>query len=113
MKYQNRSFTVASPGTQEYADRWERTFRPAVPAGQKLADWKDLLPFIDAIRAKNPCGCCWHIILDDGNYNAGAVKFCSDLAEQMECKPCMAFAPIAQTASLTQLSKAAKAERLP
>jgi len=27
MKYTQKSFSVASPGTREYADNWERTFR--------------------------------------------------------------------------------------
>lgn len=27
MNYTNKSFSVTSPGTKEYADNWERTFR--------------------------------------------------------------------------------------
>lgn len=27
MKYASKSFSVSSPGTKEYADNWERTFR--------------------------------------------------------------------------------------
>jgi len=29
MNYTRKSFTVAGPGTKEYADNWERTFRGA------------------------------------------------------------------------------------
>jgi len=31
MNYTKKSFSVASPGTREYADNWERTFRPPPP----------------------------------------------------------------------------------
>jgi hypothetical protein len=29
-----------------------------------------------AIYEQHPCGCCWHIVLDDGNMDDGSVKAC-------------------------------------
>ena len=37
MKYTQKSFSVASPGTREYADNWERTFRSPSPELQAAA----------------------------------------------------------------------------
>lgn len=34
------------------------------------------------IYARHPCGCCWHVVLDDGNNDDGSVQFCADEAMQ-------------------------------
>jgi hypothetical protein len=31
MNYTKKSFAVGAPGTKEYAENWERTFRPVEP----------------------------------------------------------------------------------
>lgn len=35
----------------------------------------EVLPIVNAIYARHPGGCCWHIVLDDGNTEAFSVQW--------------------------------------
>ena len=70
--------------------------------------WRDLVPVIRSIYGRHGAGCCWHIVLDDGNYERSSRDFCARYAQDANCVPCMKATPILQAASETQLRKAAK-----
>lgn len=39
---------------------------------------------IRVIYSRNPCGCCWHVVVDDGNWEDHAVEFCAGRATTRE-----------------------------
>ena len=68
--------------------------------------WRDLRPVIRAIYDRHGAGGCWHIVLDDGNFDSR--DFCARYARDQNCAPCIAATPMLLAASLTQISKAAR-----
>lgn len=47
------------------------------------------MPLVRALYARHPCGCCLHIVLDDGNIEDGHVKFCIEFAKEENCQECI------------------------
>lgn len=70
--------------------------------------WFDLVPYIRQIYAHHSTGCCWHIVLDDGNIDQTSIDFCVQNAKQRNCAVCIEASEPFKEASLTQLSKARK-----
>lgn len=56
-------------------------------------EWADmsLAELSREIYRHHPCGCCWHIVLDDGNVRASDVAFCRKWAAEHECLLCVYF----------------------
>jgi hypothetical protein len=52
------------------------TRKPTVP---------EVLPLVRAIYARHPAGCCWHIVLDDGNIDDDSVRWCVENLLRHEC----------------------------
>lgn len=69
--------------------------------------WRDLVPVIRAIYDRHGAGCCWHIVLDDGNFERSSRDFCERYARDQNCVGCIEATPVLQAASETQLRKAA------
>lgn len=73
--------------------------RPTVP---------EVLPLVRALYARHGAGCCWHVVLDDGNYDC--VSWCVDRIEKEGCydggdTECFALAELLPRLSKTQLRK--------
>lgn len=47
------------------------------------------LGFILEIYRYHSAGCCWHIVLDDGNCEQGNVDFCRGVASKEQHMACM------------------------
>ena len=73
---------------------------------EKLASWRELRPYVSAIYDHSSAGCCWHIVLDDGNLDDDDVDFCIKRAESSKnCVTggaCRAIGPLMRQASKTQ-----------
>lgn len=68
--------------------------------------WRDLVPVIRSIYGRHGAGCCWHVVLDDGNFSSR--DFCAKWAKDEGCAGCIEATPMLLAASLTQISKAAR-----
>lgn len=69
--------------------------RPKVP---------EMLVHANAIYARHLAGCCWHVVLDDGNYDSAA--FCIEYARKEGHADCRALADLVeQGVTRTQLAK--------
>lgn len=79
-------------------------------------DGKAARALVERIYDAHPCGCCWHIVLDDGNIDDASVQFCADQAGTTrtywgitsECKTegaCEEIAPMLLAMSKTQRKK--------
>ena len=42
----------------------------------------DLVPILRRIYATHLAGCCWHVVIDDGNLEADYVASCAERARQ-------------------------------
>lgn len=71
-------------------------------------------PFSDCLEAErlreriydcNPVGCCWHIVLDDGNLDDGCVEMCELLAARHCHADCINLGPLIRCMSQTQRKK--------
>lgn len=84
---------------------------PSVPA--RLRDWREMKPLIAAIYARHSAGCCWHLVLDDGNVDDSAVEFCVNYAKtNRDCETpvaCCQLGGLMVRASMTQRKRAARA----
>lgn len=49
---------------------------------------------VGAIFRRHPSGCCWHIVLDDGNVEDDNVAFCREKAKSCESEDCRALGPL-------------------
>ncbi len=49
-----------------------------------------------SIYDRHPCGCCWHVVLDDGNNEDEHVRFCIEWAaeEHPEHEDCREIGPL-------------------
>ncbi len=79
--------------------------RPTVP---------EVMPLVQALYARHPCGCCWHVVLDDGNYDC--VPYCVSSIEKDGCfdggdTECYALAKLLPLMSKTQLRRLARSKR--
>lgn len=72
---------------------------------RRLRSWREMLPIAQAIYARNPSGCCWHIVLDDANLDADDVAFCVKTAADEKCVSCMALSPLMLRSTRTQRGK--------
>ncbi len=70
--------------------------RPTVP---------EVAPLVAALYERHCAGCCFHIVLDDGNVEDSSVEFCMQFAAENECSECMALGPLLLRMSRTQRSK--------
>jgi hypothetical protein len=81
--------------------------------GEKLKSWREMLPFGETIYDAHPCGCCWHIVLDDHNVDDDSVEYVSRyVLENKNCRTpeaCRALVPLMRRASKTQRSRLADA----
>ncbi len=57
------------------------------------------------IYQDHAAGCCWHIVLDDGNLEDSSVVFCIQQAKQRGCTFCMDLGPLVKRMSRTQRAK--------
>lgn len=46
---------------------------------------------VAAHMKRHPEGCCWHLVLADGNVDDGSVAFCAEEATQEAHEACMAL----------------------
>ena len=69
--------------------------RPKVP---------DVVPLIEALYAREPGGCCLHVMLGGGNY--GSAEFCARLAMAAKHDRCLELARVLGKMTLTQRRKA-------
>lgn len=67
----------------------------------------DVLPLVRALYASEQgvCGCCLHIVLDDGNLEFECKWFCWEQATQMKHKNCERLAVLLLQMTPTQLRK--------
>ena len=80
-----------------------------------IKSYHDLVPFIEEIYSRNMVGCCWHVLLDDGNCDYSSIKVCSEFARSEKCAGCIALADAMAMpgSTATKLSKASrKANRI-
>ncbi len=68
--------------------------------------WRELLAPIREIYARHGAGCCWHVVLDDGNTGRAFIESTCWNALQARCEGCIAAGVLFLQASETQLRKA-------
>lgn len=61
-----------------------------------------------AIYERHPAGCCWHIVLDDGNYKDSDVKACRRWAAQAKHADCKELGPLLARMSRSQRNKVSR-----
>jgi len=75
--------------------------RPKVP---------EMMPIVRRIYARHAAGCCWHVVLDDGNY--ASAKFCIEFARKEGHPDCCALADLVERGvTQSQLAKLARNHR--
>ncbi len=79
--------------------------RPTVP---------EVMPLVRALYKRHSAGCCWHLVLDDGNYTS--VSWCVDRIAKEGCYEapaleCLALAMVLPKMTVTQLRKLANGKR--
>jgi hypothetical protein len=67
----------------------------------------EALPLAQAIYARHAGGCCFHILLDDGNCDRSDIAFCCEWAREKGHPDCIALAEKMQHMSPTQARKLA------
>lgn len=68
--------------------------KPSVP---------EAIPIVRSLYLRHAAGCCWHLVLDDGNLDRSSVRSCVD---RSCCEPeCRQLAAIIPRMSATQLRK--------
>jgi hypothetical protein len=72
----------------------------------RLKSWREMQPLVKAIYARHGAGCCWHVVLDDGNVGDDSVRFCIQEAQRNNCDCCKLLIPLMLRASRTQRLKA-------
>ena len=69
----------------------------------------EVLPLVQALYARHSAGCCWHIVLDDGNVEdssvAWVIKDWLPSKDPREHAECFALAEVLPKMSLTQRLK--------
>lgn len=70
--------------------------RPTVP---------EVAPMVSALYRRHGAGCCWHIVLDDGNVSDGNVAWCAEIARQEGHPDCLALVDPLLRMSRTQRLK--------
>lgn len=70
--------------------------------------WRDLLPPIAEIYSRSSAGCCWHGLLEDGNFERDDIYYSAETARLNNHRGCIEFGELAKKASRTQIIKAAR-----
>lgn len=67
----------------------------------------DAVPIVQSLYRHSPVGCCWHLVLDDGNVDRSSVEFCVRWTNEHDCTlvECRQLADILPKMSRTQLRK--------
>lgn len=60
------------------------------------------------IYARHAAGCCWHVVLDDGNYKKADVEACIAWAAKAGHADCMELGPLLLRMSRTQRDKVSR-----
>ncbi len=70
----------------------------------------EVLPVVQALYRRNGAGCCWHVVLDDGNT---AKHFVLSTVEGGVCgaPECMRLAELLPSMSVTQVTKLSRSKR--
>jgi hypothetical protein len=63
---------------------------------------------VRSIYERHLAGCCWHIVLDDGNTGDSAVAICVETAKSEGHADCIELAGIVPLMSKTQRRKVAR-----
>lgn len=72
------------------------TPKPTVP---------EVAPLARAVYARHCCGCCAHIVLDDGNLEQGHAEFCLEQARELGHADCITLCEALVRMSPTQRKK--------
>lgn len=51
-------------------------------------------PLVASILERHPAGCCWHVVIDDGNVDDLSVEVCVAAAQREGHSDCLALAPL-------------------
>ncbi len=54
---------------------------------------------IDRIYERHSAGCCWHIVLDDDNWDFDCIDHCIEWAKENNCDECMQLGTLLARAS--------------
>lgn len=67
----------------------------------------DVLPIVKALYKRHSAGCCWHVVLDDGNTGKDSVAWCAEYARSHPCEgpECRQLAELLPLMSVTQVTK--------
>ena len=67
----------------------------------------EVRPVVQALYRRSGVGCCWHIVLDDGNVDDGAVRWCVAQVRDSGCPglECRQLAELLPQMSRTQRRK--------
>ena len=68
----------------------------------------EVAPLVKAVYKRSLVGCCWHILLDDGNVDDGSVQFCISEALKRQHPECIALIDPMLRMSKTQRSELGK-----
>lgn len=71
----------------------------------------EVLPIVNRLYARHSAGCCWHVVLDDGNEDC--VSYCAASIEERGCSDtdhpgsteCIELAKLLPLMSATQIRK--------
>jgi hypothetical protein len=75
--------------------------RPTVP---------EVVPIIRALYRRHSAGCCWHVVLDDGNYDSVAwsvARIEDEGCYEAPATECLELAKLLPKMTVTQIRKAA------
>lgn len=65
----------------------------------------EVWPLVCSLYARNPVGCCLHVLLDDGNVDAKTAQFCVQYAREQGHEDCIQLAGLLVEMSATQRTK--------
>ena len=65
----------------------------------------EVTPLVKAVYNRSSVGCCWHILLDDGNVDDKSVRSCTNNAIQHQHPECLALIEPITAMSKTQRLK--------
>lgn len=66
---------------------------------------KEAARLVERVYERSLAGCCWHIVLDDGNLTDDCVASCRSWAALAEHPACIALGPLVERMSKTQRAK--------
>jgi hypothetical protein len=73
----------------------------------------EVLPIVKELYKKHAVGCCWHIVLDDGNTGKDSVIWCANYVKECSCTndECSMLAELLPKMSRTQVTKLYRSKR--